>query len=54
MTTEKNNRVLSRRGARVVSTEEAESVHGGGPQTETVCTFKPGYGTDGDTFLGEC
>ena len=57
MTIEKNNRVLSRRGARVVTTEEADAVQGGGgggPQTETVCTFRPDYGTDGDTFLGEC
>jgi hypothetical protein len=54
MASEQDNRVLSRRGARVITTEEAGTVKGGGPQTETVCTFQPGYGADGDTFLGEC
>ena len=55
MTIEKNNRVLSRRGARVVTTEEADAVQGASPlPTDTVCTYKPGYGADGDTFLGEC
>jgi hypothetical protein len=51
-----DNRVLGRRGARVVTTEEAGNITGGGggPQTETVCTFRPGVGADGDTFLGEC
>jgi hypothetical protein len=55
MTTEKGNRVLSRRGARVVTTEEAASVQGASAlPTDTVCTYKPSSGADGDTFLGEC
>lgn len=55
MTNPKDNRVLGRRGARIVTTEEAMQVTGnGGPRTETVCTFRPGVGADGDTFLGEC
>ena len=34
--------VLSRRGARVVTMEKANSVRAaGGPQTDTVCTFDP-------------
>lgn len=50
-----DNRVLSRRGARVVTTEEARTVNGGGgPQTETVCTFDPSIGPDGDFRIGEC
>lgn len=55
MASEKSNRVLSRRGARVVTTEEADAVQGASPlPTDTVCTYKPGSFTDGDTFLGEC
>lgn len=55
MNNTKDTRVLGRRGARVVTTEETNVVQGGnGPQTETVCTFKPCCGADGDTFLGEC
>ena len=55
MAKENDNRVLGRQGARVVTMEEAAIVTGnGGPHTETVCTFRPGVGADGDTFLGEC
>jgi hypothetical protein len=50
------NRVLSRRGARILTTEEANAAKGGKPihDTETVCTFVPGFGADGDVKLGEC
>ena len=48
------NRVLARRGARALNTEEIERVGGGlRLPTDTVCTFGPS-GKDGDTFLGEC
>jgi hypothetical protein len=49
-----NNRVLSRRGARVLSPEEMERVSGSLP-TDTVCTWDPNRGVaDGDSFIGEC
>jgi hypothetical protein len=49
-----NNRVLSRRGARVLSAEEMERVSGSLP-TDTVCTWDPNRGVaDGDSFIGEC
>ena len=49
-----DNRVLARRGARALNTEEIERVGGGlRLPTDTVCTFGPS-GKDGDTFLGEC
>jgi hypothetical protein len=55
MANQDDNRVLSRRGARVVTTEEARNISGsGGPHTETVCTFDPVVGPDGDFKLGEC
>ena len=50
---EKENRVLGRTGARVVTVEEAEAVKGG-QTTETLCTFDPKAGPDGDVTLGEC
>lgn len=53
MTTEKDNRVLGRRGARIVNEREACRVNGG-VGTETVCTFDPVTGPDGDFKLGEC
>ena len=54
MSKPENNRVLSRRGARVVTTEEADAVQGASAlPTDTVCTYK-GSAADGDTFLGEC
>ena len=49
------DRVLGRRGARIVTTEEAMSVKAsGGGHTATVCTFDPRTGPDGDVALGEC
>lgn len=50
------DRVLGRRGARIVTTEEAMSVKGSGPAgTATVCTFDPRtHAADGDVALGEC
>ena len=49
-----NNRVLSRRGARVLSAEERERVSGSLP-TDTACTWDPKRGAaDGDSFIGEC
>ena len=54
MANDNDNRVLLRRGARTVTTEEALSVKGGGGHTATVCTFDPRTGPDGDVALGEC
>lgn len=55
MTNQNDNRVLSRTRARVITTEEADAVQGASAlPTDTVCTYKPGSGADGDTFLGEC
>jgi hypothetical protein len=49
-----DNRVLARKGARALNTEEIERVGSGlRLPTDTVCTFGPS-GKDGDTFLGEC
>lgn len=53
--TKHKDRVLGRRGARVVTIEEAGAITGGGhPSTETLCTFDPKAGPDGDVMLGEC
>lgn len=46
-------RVLSRRGARIVTEDETTQVNGG-YQTETACTFDPDIGPDGDQFTGDC
>jgi len=55
MTTEKSNRVLSRKGARVVTMEEANGVQGASAlPTDTPCTYDPRRGADGDTSIGEC
>jgi len=45
-----NNRVLGRKGARELTIQETERIHGA-IRTETVCTFYDGK-LDGDT--GEC
>ena len=47
-----DSRVLSRMGARELNEKENNLIHG--PGTETVCTFEPGYGPDGDFSIGEC
>jgi len=49
-----DNRVLNRRGARELTSEEVDHVSGSLP-TDTVCTwdFKRGV-ADGDVSLGEC
>lgn len=52
MANEKENRVLGRKGARVVNEQELDRINGG-VHTETVCTFGP-KGLDGDVSLGEC
>ena len=44
-------RVLGRTSARELAQDEIEGV-GGAITTQTLCTFEPGYGKDGDT--GEC
>ena len=46
-------RVLSRRGARIVTEDETAQVNGG-IQTETLCSFDPDFGADGDLFTGDC
>lgn len=60
MENEMNLRVLSRKGARVITTEEALSIGGGiGPvhPTVSVCTFDIRVGglggSDGDTAPGD-
>lgn len=52
MASEKDLRVLGRRGARVVDQQELDRVSGG-VHTETKCSFGP-KGPDGDVQLGEC
>ncbi|HLJ28173.1 MAG TPA: hypothetical protein VKY85_15785 [Candidatus Angelobacter sp.] len=53
MTNKKDNRVLGRRGARIVNEKETKLVNGG-LQTETFCSFDPTAGADGDQFTGDC
>ena len=54
MANEKDNRVLSRRGARIVNEEETCHVNGG-VRTTTLCTFNAITRLpDGDVALGEC
>lgn len=48
-----DNRVLSRRGARIINEKETCRVNGG-VHTETKCSFDPVTGPDGDFRLGEC
>jgi hypothetical protein len=50
--TNKNSRVLGRRGARVVTELETDVVNGG-IMTETACSIGP-TGLDGDLFTGDC
>jgi hypothetical protein len=47
------NRVLIRKGARDLSTEEMERV-GGGLFTATFCSINSKGQTDGDSLIGEC
>ena len=47
------NRVLIRRGARDLNTEEMERV-GGGLRTETFCSINAKGQRDGDVSIGEC
>jgi len=47
------NRVLIRRGARDLSTEEMERV-GGGLRTATFCSINSKGQRDGDVLIGEC
>jgi hypothetical protein len=49
-----DNRVLGRKGARVLNSGEVEHVNGAlKVQTETVCTLVHHH-LDGDVSLGEC
>jgi hypothetical protein len=55
MANEKDNRVLSRTMARIITPEEAQAVNGNGafpPHTNTACSFALAGGADGD--IGEC
>lgn len=49
---EKEIRVLGRRGARVVTEVESTAVNGG-IETLTFCSIGP-RGPDGDQFTGDC
>ena len=53
MSDQEDNRVLSRRGARIINEQETRKVNGG-LNTETFCSFEPGYGADGDQFTNDC
>lgn len=54
MTNEKS-RVLGRKGARLVTEIETNAVSGGMRiETETLCSFDPDCGLDGDLFTGDC
>lgn len=53
MNKKKDNRVLGRRGARIVNEEETNVVNGG-LRTLTKCSFDPQSGADGDQFTGDC
>lgn len=53
MTQKKDNRVLGRRGARIVNEQEADVVNGG-IRTLTACSFDARAGLDGDQFTGDC
>lgn len=51
----KENRVVVRRGARILSSEEIDRVNGGTVHTLTACTFSFSFASaDGDVKLGEC
>jgi hypothetical protein len=52
MTKNSDNRVLGRRGARIVAENETALVNGG-IETETFCSIGPA-GPDGDQFTGDC
>ena len=55
MSTHEENRVLSRRGARIMTDAEVTKVSGGGFQTETACSFDPKTNRiDGDVFTNDC
>lgn len=47
-----DNRVLGRRGARMITEDEASEVNGG-IITATKCSFGP-TGVDGDLHTGDC
>jgi hypothetical protein len=47
-----DNRVLGRRGARLVTEIETDVINGG-VRTETFCSIGP-KGPDGDQFTGDC
>jgi hypothetical protein len=49
---EKENRVLGRKGARLVTEVETTAVNGG-IHTETLCSISA-TGPDGDLFTGDC
>ena len=54
MSIHEENRVLSRRGARIMTEVEVTKVSGG-LQTETFCSFDPKtHRIDGDVFTNDC
>ena len=53
MSTQKNNRVLSRLGARELDEKETNLINGA-VGTQTFCSFDPRFGPDGDFRIGEC
>jgi hypothetical protein len=52
MNSHKENRVLGRKGARLVTEDEVSAV-AGGIMTETKCSIGPA-GPDGDLHTGDC
>lgn len=53
MKNKSDDRVLGRRGARIVTETETNGVSGG-IETETFCSYDPCCGADGDLFTGDC
>jgi hypothetical protein len=49
-----DNRVLGRRGARIVTEDETTVVSAAALATKTKCSFVPSSGADGDQFTGDC
>jgi hypothetical protein len=52
MNKQKENRVLGRKGARIITGNETSIVNGG-VATESPCSIGPA-GPDGDLFTGDC
>jgi hypothetical protein len=54
MKKQKDNRVLGRKGARIMTELETTVVNGGIVSTDTICTLGANHSLDGDLFTGDC